>query len=302
MKIAITGGTGLVGKALSDELIREGHEVFILTRKSVQTGQNPKYVQWLNPGDQPEKELQGIDALVNLAGASINNRWTKEYKRKIVDSRLQAASEVKRIMEELNPHPAVLVNASAVGYYGTSLNEVFTEQDDAGNDFLAATVTSWEAAANSSKDVGVRVVLARFGVILDKDAGALPRMVLPYRFFSGGKIGTGSQWLSWIHLKDVVRGIVFVIEKDQIDGPVNFTAPSPLNMDEFGRTLSRVMKRPHWLPVPSFALKIALGEMSKLVLEGQRVNPEKLLTAGFTFKYPDLESALNEIFLSVKSD
>lgn len=302
MKIAITGGTGLVGKALSDELIREGHEVFILTRKSVQTGQNPKYVQWLNPGDQPEKELQGIDALVNLAGASINNRWTKEYKRKIVDSRLQAASEVKRIMEELNPHPAVLVNASAVGYYGTSLNEVFTEQDDAGNDFLAATVTSWEAAANSSKDVGVRVVLARFGVILDKDAGALPRMVLPYRFFSGGKIGTGSQWLSWIHLKDVVRGIVFVIENDQIDGPVNFTAPSPLNMDEFGRTLSRVMKRPHWLPVPSFALKIALGEMSKLVLEGQRVNPEKLLTAGFTFKYPDLESALNEIFLSVKSD
>jgi uncharacterized protein len=297
MKIAITGGTGLVGKALSSHLIQGGHQVYILTRKSSEPHSiNPKYVQWLNPGNTPEKELAGIDTIVNLAGATINSKWTDEYKQKIVGSRLRATSEVKRIIEQLPTKPSVLVNASAVGYYGTSLSEEFTEQSNKGSDFLANTVHHWEASAAQVQSMGVRPVLCRFGVILDKNAGALPRMVLPYKFFAGGKIGSGKQWLSWIHIEDVVRGIIFAIENSKVNGPVNFTAPSPAAMEEFGTTLSRVINKPHWMQVPSFALKILLGEMSILVLEGQRAVPVKLVNAGFTFRYPELEEALKEIF------
>ena len=297
MKIAITGGTGLVGEALSSSLIQAGHQVYILTRNSDDSRtSNPKYIQWLNPGDSPEKELEGIDAIVNLAGATINSKWTDEYKQKIIDSRLQATAEVKRIIETLPKKPSVLVNASAVGYYGTSNSKEFTEQSNKGNDFLADTVYQWETSAAKVHNLGVRLVLCRFGVILDKTDGALPRMVLPYKFFAGGKIGSGKQWLSWIHIEDVVRGIIFAIENTQLNGPVNFSAPSPVRMDEFGKVLSRVINRPHWMPVPSFALKILLGEMSVLVLEGQRAIPEKLLKAGFTFRYPELEKALTEIF------
>jgi uncharacterized protein len=296
MKIAITGGTGLVGRALSSELVRNGHEVFILTRKvNDQSINSVKLVQWLNPGDQPESQLEGIDAIVNLAGATINGRWTEEYKQKIIDSRIKATTEVKRIIMALNDKPPVLINASAVGYYGTSVAGEFNEQSGPGIDFLSDTVQRWESAANEVKEFGTRVVLCRFGLILDKNGGALPRMVLPYKFFGGGKVGTGDQWLSWIHIKDVIRGILFAIESSKLDGPVNFVAPSPVTLDQFGKVLSLVLDRPHWLPVPGFALKIALGEMSMLVLEGQRVIPVKLLNAGFSFQYPELEKALREI-------
>lgn len=297
MKVAITGGTGLVGKALTNHLIQAGHQVYILTRNSgVSQSSNPKFIQWLTPEDRPEKELEGIDAFVNLAGATINSKWTVEYKQKIIDSRLQATDEVKRIIEIMPKKPSVLVNASAVGYYGTSLSKEFTEQSKKGNDFLADTVHQWESSAAEVNIMGVRSVLCRFGVILDKTSGALPRMVLPYKFFAGGKIGSGKQWLSWIHIEDVVRGIIFAIEKTKVVGPVNFTAPYPVKMEQFGETLSRVINRPHWMPVPSFALKILLGEMSILVLEGQRAIPEKLLNVGFAFRYPELDEALKEIF------
>ncbi|MBT2681517.1 TIGR01777 family oxidoreductase [Bacillus sp. ISL-35] len=296
MKIAITGGTGLVGSALSSELVRNGHEVIILTRKSnEQDSHNPRYVQWLNPADQPENELEGTDAIVNLAGATINDRWTDEYKQRIIDSRIKATTEVNRIIKALENKPPVLINASAVGYYGTSLTEEFTEQANPANDFLADTVRRWEAEAIHANESGTRIVLCRFGVILDKKGGALPKMILPYKLFAGGKVGSGNQWLSWIHIDDVIRGIMFAIENDRLDGPVNFVAPSPVTMDQFGQILSKVLGRPHWLPVPSFALKIAMGDMSMLVLEGQKVVPAKLLTSGFNFKYTDLEKALREI-------
>jgi uncharacterized protein len=298
MKIAITGGTGLVGKALSRKMINSGHEVFILTRNNASSNSslNPKYVSWLNEGDQPEFELEGIDAIVNLAGATINSRWTDDYKRKILDSRLQATSEVKGIIKKLIKKPEVLVNASAVGFYGTSLTEEFTEQAPAGNDFLAETVEKWEGAASQAEDLGVRVVLCRFGVILDKHGGALPRMVLPYKLFGGGKIGSGKQWLSWIHIQDAVSGIMFAIDNKDLKGPVNFSAPSPVTMDQFGKTLASVLQKPHWMPVPSFMLKMLLGEMSILVLEGQQVRPEKLLSAGYVFRFQNLKEALKDIF------
>lgn len=296
MKIAISGGTGLVGKALSNELIRNGHEVIILTRSKIHSSPNPKFVQWLNDGDQPEQKLEGIDAIVNLAGATINSRWTDEYKREILESRLQATSEINRIIGKLKLKPEVLINASAVGYYGTSLTSEFSETSAGGDDFLAETVARWETEANQAVNLGVRVVLCRFGVILDKNGGALPRMVLPYKLFGGGKIGSGQQWLSWIHIKDVVGGIMFAIESKQLTGPVNFSAPEPVRMDQFGRTLATVINKPHWMPVPAFMLKLLLGEMSILVLEGQRVLPEKLLSSSYVFRFPHLQEALKDIF------
>ncbi|MGA9225792.1 MAG: TIGR01777 family oxidoreductase [Mesobacillus sp.] len=295
MKIAISGGTGLVGKALSSELIRNGHEVIILTRSKINSSANPQFIQWLNDGDQPEKALEGIDAIVNLAGATINHRWTDEYKQEILESRLRATSEINRIIGKLKLKPEVVINASAVGYYGTSVTAEFSEQSAQGNDFLAETVARWETAASAASDSGVRVVLCRFGVILDEKGGALPRMVMPYKLFGGGKIGSGQQWLSWIHIKDVVGGIMFAIENNQLTGPVNFSSPEPVNMDQFGKTLAKVINKPHWMPVPSFLLKLILGEMSILVLEGQRVLPEKLLRAGFEFHFPHLQDALKDI-------
>ncbi|MEH7884780.1 TIGR01777 family oxidoreductase [Bacillus sp. JJ1609] len=295
MKIAISGGTGLVGKALSSELIRNGHEVIILTRSKINSSANPKFVQWLNDGDQPEKALEGIDAIVNLAGATINSRWTDEYKREILESRLQATSEINRIIGKLKLKPEVLINASAVGYYGTSLTAEFSEISAGGDDFLAETVARWETEANQAGILGVRVVLCRFGVILDKKGGALPRMVLPYKLFGGGKIGSGKQWLSWIHIEDVVGGILFALENKQLTGPVNFSAPEPVKMDQFGKILAKVINRPHWMPVPSVILKLLLGEMSILVLEGQRVLPEKLLSAGYVFRFPYFQEALKDI-------
>ena len=235
-------------------------------------------------------------AVVNLAGATINSRWTDEYKAKILESRLHSTSEVNRIIGKLGKKPRVLINASAVGYYGTSPTATFSEESRAGNDFLAETVQRWETAADMAGNLGVRVVLCRFGVILDKNGGALPRMVLPYKFFAGGSIGSGKQWLSWIHIQDVVSGIVFAIENESLVGPVNFSAPVPVTMEQFGKILAGVIRKPHWMPVPSFMLKIMLGEMSILVLEGQRALPEKLLKTGFEFRYPQLEDALNNIF------
>ncbi|CAM3852719.1 TIGR01777 family oxidoreductase [Mesobacillus zeae] len=307
MRVAVTGGTGLVGKALCRFLTDNGHEAIVLTRKSTakaeaaagpkSKGGGVRFVRWLNDGDRPEKELKGIHAIVNLAGATINTRWTEEGKKRIIESRLQAGEEVNRIISAMENKPAILVNASAIGIYGTSLDHTFTERLDAdGEDFLAYTARKWEAVAGKASDLGLRTVLCRFGVILDSDEGALPRMALPYRLFAGGTVGSGRQWISWIHIEDVVRGILFAIDNPNLAGPVNFTSPDPVRMKDFGRSLSVAIGKPHWLPVPTFALKLMLGEMSVLVLEGQKVLPKKLLENGFSFNYPVLDQALADIF------
>ncbi|KKK36547.1 multidrug MFS transporter [Mesobacillus campisalis] len=298
MKIVIAGGTGLIGRHLTGHLIKQGHEVMILSRSPKKTGNSSlHYVRWLNEGDQPDKELEGAEAFVNLAGTTINSRWTSKGKEAIVQSRLKAVSEIHRIISKLALKPAVLINASAIGYYGTSEEETFTENAGTpGVDFLADTVIQWEEAAAKTEQLGVRIVLCRFGVVLDQAEGALPKMVTPYNMFAGGTIGTGRQWLSWIHIEDVSRALGFVLEQEAISGPVNFTAPHPVQMKTFGKELASVLNKPHWLPVPGFALKMLLGEMSLLVLEGQRVLPEKLLAHGFEFNYPTLHGALTEIF------
>ncbi|MFE8698721.1 TIGR01777 family oxidoreductase [Cytobacillus sp. FJAT-53684] len=300
MKIAVTGGTGFVGRALINELTKKGHEIFILTRNGSNRENSSliTYIQWLNEGDQPSESLEGIDVFINLAGESINSgRWTKERKKKIIDSRIDATKEVLHILSHLQKKPQILINASAIGYYGISDTQTFTEKSsEFGTDFLAKTVQQWETEASKAREFNIRTVFCRFGIILDKADGALPRIALPYKLLAGGTVGSGNQWVSWIHLKDIIGGIEFTISNESIEGPVNFTAPTPVSMKEFGRTLGSVLQRPHWIPAPEFALKAALGEMSMLVLEGQRVVPEKLLSLGYSFAFENLHDALTDIY------
>jgi uncharacterized protein len=299
LKIAIAGGSGFVGQALSDFFIKSGNEVYILTRSPKSSSQSKlTYIEWLNEDSQPVSLLEGIDIFINLAGESINSgRWNDKRKQRILQSRLKATNELIYIIEHLKVKPKVLINASAIGYYGTSVNITFTEESHCvGSDFLADTVKQWEGLAKKAEKFGVRTVLARFGIILAKNEGALPKMALPHRLFAGGKLGKGNQWVSWIHIEDVIQAISFIIQHDLITGPVNFISPTPVTMDELGKTLAKVLHRPHWIPTPEFALKILLGEMSMLMLEGQKVLPKKLMEHGYTFQFPTIESALNDIF------
>ncbi|WP_044895129.1 TIGR01777 family oxidoreductase [Bacillus alveayuensis] len=301
MKIAIAGGTGFVGKALTSYLEKQGHDIYILTRKPrASTNDRIHYIEWLTPESQPEKYISSIDAFINLAGEPINSgRWTERQKQRIINSRLSATRAVLELIRKLDKKPQVLINASAIGIYGTSWNEVFTESSTkTGSDFLARTVIVWEEEAKKAEQLGIRTVLARFGMILGKEEGALPRIVLPYKLFIGGTVGSGDQWLSWVHIKDVVRSIEFILNNENISGAVNITAPHPTKMKEFGQTIAKVLHRPHWLPVPDFALRLLLGEMSILVLEGQRVFPEKLQKFRFNFSFSSLEEALYDILQS----
>lgn len=296
MKIVIAGGSGFVGKALQEELLRNKHQVYILTRQPAKHRpvEGVTYVQWLGNGDHPELQLEGVDAIINLAGESLNSgRWTAARKQRILDSRLAATREIKRIIATLDNKPSVLLNASAIGYYGVSYDETFTEQHvKEPSDFLSETVDRWEKEA---ADAGIRTVYMRLGVVLGKREGALPSMVLPYKLFGGGTVGSGRQVLSWIHVQDVVRAAIYCLENPDLSGAVNFTAPHPANMKTFGQQIGKALHRPHWLPVPAFMMKVLLGEMSTLVLEGQTVLPSKLLENGFSFAYPELEGALRDI-------
>jgi uncharacterized protein len=302
MRIVITGGTGFVGKALTNKLLELGHEVIILTRKktSVRNSSSLTYVEWLTNNSNPVRELHNIDVVVNLAGESINSgRWTSERKDRILQSRLNATEEILAIMSKLEQKPKVLINASAIGYYGTSLTETFTEEQTIpGTDFLATTVKLWEEKASEASKSGIRTALCRFGIILDKKEGALPKMALPYQFFVGGTVGSGQQWMSWIHLDDVINAMIYIMENDSLRGPINFTAPQPVKMVSLGKALGKALRRPHWIPAPAIALRIALGEMSLLVLEGQQVVPKKLEESGYQFTFTKIEDALENIYKS----
>ncbi|MEW9502048.1 TIGR01777 family oxidoreductase [Jeotgalibacillus marinus] len=300
MKILLSGGTGFIGQKITQLLTKNNHEVYILTRNSDRFDDKPyvHYVEWLTETAFPENNLMKIDAVINLAGESINNgRWNDEHKERIYDSRIESTDEILRIIRALESKPSVLINASAVGYYPSSETKIYTEQSlEKGSDFLARTVVDWEKQATLAQDEGVRVAYGRFGIILGKDAGALPSMAMPYKLMAGGTVGSGKQWLSWVHHEDVARAILFAIEHDELEGPFNVTAPNPMRMKEFGKTLGRALNRPHWIPAPAFALKLALGDKSALVLEGQKALPKVLEEKGFTFKYSTLHQALQEIY------
>jgi uncharacterized protein len=294
MKILLTGGTGFIGSLLVKELIRKEYHCYVVSRNHTES-QIPQvtFITW----DQLTSDSfnEQIDIVINLAGESINSgRWTNETKDKILQSRIQSTSKLITWLERQAHRPNLLINASAIGFYGTSETKTFTENDKpTSTDFLATTVRSWENVAIKAEELGIRTVLARFGIVLGLEGGALPKMILPYKLFIGGPIGSGTQWMSWIHLKDVVGLIVHSIENKEIHGPMNFVSPIPVTMKEFSKVLSNSLHRPNLLKVPEFALQMLLGEMSMLILEGQKVSPTIALQTNYNFQFTSLKDALD---------
>ena len=293
--IVIAGGTGLLGTALVHALRADGHSVLVLTRRPAHEGD----VQWSARQDDMAwaSVLDGAQAVVNLAGASIaGGRWTKARKASIRESRTQATGALVKAMTATPHPPAVFISSSAVGVYGTRGEEPVTESSAPGSDFLAEVGRDWERAANPASRAS-RVVLLRSGVVLARHGGALPQLALPFKLFAGGPAGTGRQFISWIHIEDWVAMVKWALATPAIAGALNVTAPAPVTNEEFSRTLGRVLGRPSWLRAPSFALRLALGEMADaLILGGQRVLPEVAQRHGFVFRYPTLEPALREIY------
>ncbi|TGE37440.1 TIGR01777 family protein [Desulfosporosinus fructosivorans] len=297
MKILIFGGAGFVGRNLTKELLANGYQVSVVSRNRQKTlnslGDNVQVIEWDNISPLSSMyELHDIDVVINLAGESIGNRrWSYSIKQEILTSRIRTTSAIVAAINNRTMQPKVLINASAVGYYGPRQDDKITELEKAGQDFLAGVCRAWEKEANKVQNNFTRVVTLRIGVVLGNE-GALKRMVMPFKFFIGGPLGTGNQWLSWIHIKDLTSMIRFVIEHQEVIGPVNATAPTPVRMRDFSKVLGEVLKRPSWLPVPERLLKIALGQMAEMLLYGQRAIPEKILGAGFEFRFFELRSAL----------
>lgn len=304
MKIAVTGATGFVGPRLVERLQAEGHSVVVFSRNAErarkvfpQTAFPQVEVMGYEPlqsGDW-QQAIAGCDGVVNLAGEPIaEHRWTPEVKQSILDSRKIGTQKIVEAIAQANPKPQVLVNASAIGFYGTSETATYDEHSPSGNDFLAEVCREWEAAAHQVKDSGVRLVILRFGIVLGM-GGALGKMIPPFRMFAGGPLGTGQQWVSWIHREDVVSLILKALQDGAMQGTFNATAPNPVRMKDLSHDLGEVLQRPSWLPVPGMALEMLLGEGAKLVLEGQQVLPKRTLESGFEFAYPQVKPALEEI-------
>lgn len=301
MNVLVAGGTGFIGDSLVRQLSVEGHDIILLSRhpQSVRNFDS-KLVQveeWdgKTVGHWVER-LKNVDGIVNLAGDSIGaKRWTEARKAVLVTSRVEPTRALVSAIGRMKKRPSVLVNASAVGYYGDVEGGDVTESHSAGNDFLASLCSRWEEEAQKAADYGVRVVCLRFGVVLEKGDGALERMMLPFRFFVGGPLGSGRQWFPWAHRDDVIGAIVFSLQNPNISGPVNVTAPNQITMREFSQALGKTMHRPSCARVPAFVLRTVLGEMAGTVLTGQRAVPRKLEDAGYTFHYPGLDEAVGAI-------
>jgi uncharacterized protein len=300
MKIAIAGATGFVGSRLVEQLQTQGHTVLILTRSPQQVGNRFGQAQVVgyNPlkSGEWQESISGCDAVINLAGEPIaEKRWTPAQKRSILESRQIGTQKIVEAIDLASVKPAVLINASAIGYYGTSETSKFDENSPAGTDFLAEVCTAWETAAQAVTAHGTRLVILRLGIVLGENGGALGKMLAPFNAFVGGPIGSGKQWFSWVHRDDVVKLIIAALTDPQMQGVYNATAPNPVTMEGFAQTLGTVMNRPSWLPVPNFALEALLGEGAIVVLQGQQVIPTQILAQGFEFQYPTLKPALTAI-------
>ena len=303
MKIAITGATGFVGSRLVQKLNAENQQIIVLTRNLARaqrvfpslTFPNLEFVTY-KPKESGEwqESISGCDAVINLAGEPIAERWTTQQKQEILESRQLGTRKIVEAIAKAAVKPKVLISGSAIGYYGTSETAVFEETSPSGTDFLAEVCQNWEAEAEKVKEFGVRLAILRVGIVL-ADGGALAKMIGPFQMFAGGPIGTGRQWFSWIHRDDLVNLIVEAVTNEQMSGVYNATAPNPVKMKQFCQTLGEVMNRPSWLPVPEFALELLLGDGAIVVLEGQQVLPKRAQALGFQFQYPELKPALAEI-------
>jgi len=300
MRILITGGSGLIGRALASELSAHGHTVTVLSRdpsraKSLLTG--VQIARWDARTAQGWGHLaDGARAIVNLAGESIAaGRWTPARKRRIRDSRLNAGLAVVQAVQAVADKPSVVVQSSGAGYYGLQDDQPLDEDAPPGDDYLARVAVDWEAATAPLDALGIRRPILRTGMVLANHGGALVRLRLPFQFFVGGPLGGGRQWWSWIHLADEVRAIRFLIEHPTASGPFNLTAPKPLTNAAFSRVLGQVMRRPALMPIPGWAVRLLLGEMATVVLGGQRVLPRRLSDLGFEFRFPEARAALCDL-------
>jgi uncharacterized protein (TIGR01777 family) len=300
MRVIISGGTGLIGRALAKQLAEEGHEVVVLTRnpdKASGFSSAVRMVKWDARTAQGWAEwVEGADAIVNLAGAGLADRlWTKSRKQMLVDSRVWAGQAIAEAVAAAKQKPRVLIQASAVGYYGPRKDEPISENEPQGEDFLADLCRKWEDSSASVEQQGVRRVIIRTGLVLSSSGGVLPRLMLPIRLFVGGRVGSGRQYYPWIHLDDQVRAIRFLIDQSSAQGPFNLVAPNPLTNAEFIQSIGRVVRRPTWLPLPEFALRLLAGDLATVLVDGQRAIPTGLVDAGFDFKYPNLEEAIVDL-------
>ena len=299
MKIIITGGTGLIGGALAEDLAMDGHEVIVLSRSS-------KRANNISPGIRSAKwdgrTAQGwghlaesAGAIVNLAGENVGaGRWNAQRKRVIIESRLNAGAAVMQAIRQAENKPGMVLQASGVGYYGISDTASFGENAVPADDFQGRICQDWEASTQPVEELGVRRVVTRSGVVLSVRAGALPRMLLPFKLFVGGPLGSGRQWLSWVHLEDEVRALRFLIDNPEARGVFNISA-QPVTNRQFAQALGKAMHRPAFIPVPAFVLRFLFGEMSTMILDGQRVSSQRLLDHGFNFRFPDIDSAFKDI-------
>jgi uncharacterized protein (TIGR01777 family) len=296
MKILVTGSTGLVGSSLVPVLTSKGHEVVKLVRSEPKDSATEIY--W-NPeeGSLDAAMLEGLGAVVHLAGENLaEGRWSEDKKKRIRESRIKGTRLLSETLSRLKAKPEVLVSASAVGFYGNRADELLTERNSSGSDFLAEVCREWELATQPAALAGVRVVNLRFGVIFSGEGGALQKMLLPFRMGVGGKLGSGHQYMSWITIDDAVGAILHAVEKRDLRGPVNVVAPEAATNKEFTKAMGRVLSRPTIFPVPAFAARLAFGEMADAtLLSSQRVEPALLMESGFVFKYPELEGALRHV-------
>lgn len=303
MKVAVIGATGFVGSRLVERLTTEGHQVVVFARNVDKADRLFPRANFATVEIVPYTPLQSgewqarlatCDGVVNLAGEPISERWTAERKQRILDSRKIGTQKVVEGVLQANPKPQVLVNTSAIGYYGTSETVAFDESSTSGNDFLAQVCREWEAEAQKVKEAGVRLVILRFGIVLGR-GGVITKMLPPFKLFAGGPIGTGRQWFSWIHQEDLVNLILDALTKPGLEGTFNATAPQPVRMADFCAMFGNVMGRPSWLPVPSFVIETLLGDGAKVVLEGQQVLPKRTQETGFQYQYPTIDLALKDI-------
>jgi uncharacterized protein len=306
MNILIFGGTGFIGKALTGRLSELNHKITLVSRNPEKyrnfSGKNISVIgEKKNNAELFNEAIEKTDAIINLAGEPISNkRWTSQQKEKIITSRINTTADIINSIRNAKNKPEILVNISAVGFYGNTEEMVIDEASPKGSGFLAKVCELWENEAKMAENFGVRVIIPRLGIVLEKNGGALKKLLFPFKFYMGGPLGSGKQWFPWIHLDDVVNSIIFSLENN-ISGVFNAVSPNPVRMKEFCSALGKIMRKPSWLYVPSFILKILLGEMSQMLLTGQKAYPKKLIESGYKFKYERVEDALKGMFKSANS-